>query len=287
LLALPRGDVLARRLQPTAASRGGEAVLADVMALARSLREEAIRLGVSPRGIGVGVAELVGPSGQVLSAATIAWKGIDVSSRIEIETSLKATIEADVRAAARGEAVLGAGRGLGSFLYVTVGTGISASLVLSGSPYAGARGLAGSFASSKLLIGDDHGEPVEGPALEQFAGGPALASRLAAREPAFMGNAPEVLKLAENGHAAAREVVDSASGALGAAIAQLVNTLDPEAIVIGGGLGLAGGRYRTKLEASLREYIYSDCHRDIPLLDSKLGADAGWIGAALSADKSR
>jgi glucokinase len=143
LLAAPSGEVLARRLQPTAAERGGEDVLADVIALARSLQDDATRLGVSPRAIGVGVAELVSPSGEILSAATIAWKGIEVGRRVQLATSLPSVIEADVRAAARGEAELGAGRGLQSFVYVTVGTGISACLVLSGEPYTGASGLAG------------------------------------------------------------------------------------------------------------------------------------------------
>jgi glucokinase len=198
---------------------------------------------------------------------------------------LPVTVDADVRAAARGEADLGAGRGLQSFVYVTVGTGISACLVLSGSPYTGARGLAGSFASASLRFGANHDELVAGPPLEQFAGGPALASRLAKLDATFNGSAPEVLSLAEAGHPAARAVVDSAGAALGAAIAQLVNTLDPEAVVIGGGLGLAGGRYRAKIEESLRDHIYSEAHRDVPLLDAKLGADAGWIGAALSAAK--
>ena len=66
-------------------------------------------------------------------------------------------------------------------------------------------------------------------------------------------------------------------------MAQLVNVLDPQAIVIGGGLGLAGGRYRRNLEEALRSHIYSDHHRDLPLLDAALGVDAGWIGAALAA----
>jgi hypothetical protein len=60
---------------------------------------------------------------------------------------------------------------------------------------------------------------------------------------------------------------------------------DPEAVVLGGGLGLAGGRYRSQLEESFRQYIYSDCQRDLPLLDAKLGPDAGWIGAALCAQR--
>ncbi|MEX2137805.1 MAG: ROK family protein [Pirellulales bacterium] len=286
LVTLPAGEVLARRLQPTLPERGGEAVLADVIALARSLQDDSIRLNTPACGIGFGVAELVSPAGVILDQATIRWVDLPVSARIESQTSLPATIEADVRAAARGEAELGAGRGLPSFLYVTVGTGISACLILDGSPYSGARGLAGSFASSRTLIAADSGELVAGPPLERFAGGPALASRLAALLPKFTGAAADVLALAAAGDDAAISVVDSASGALGAAIAHLVNVLDPQAIVIGGGLGLAGGRYRSSLERALRSHIYSDHHRDVPLFDAVLGADAGWIGAALAAYRS-
>ena len=287
LVALPAGQVLTRRLQFTLPQRGGDAVLADVVALVGSLQDEATRLNMRPAAIGVGVAELVSPTGVILDEATIRWMGLPVSVHIESETSLPVTVEADVRAAARGEAELGAGRGLQSFLYVTVGTGISACLVLDGSPYTGARGLAGSFASSRTLIAADHGGLVAGPPLERFAGGPALASRLSALLPTFNGAAPEVLAMAAAGNNAAISVVDSAAGALGAATAHLVNVLDPQAIVIGGGLGLAAGRYRHNLERALRSHIYSDHHRDVPLLNAVLGADAGWIGAALAAHRSK
>ena len=286
LLALPAGEVLARRLQPTYPERGGEAVLSDVIAIAQSLKDEAIGLEAPPAAIGVGVAELVSPAGDVLDEATIRWKGIAVGRRVSSETSLPVTIEADVRAAARAEAELGSGRGLESFVYVTVGTGISACLVLDGSPYTGARGLAGSFASSRMASAADHGEIQFGPPLERYAGGPAIASRLAALLPDFSGTAREVLALAESGNGDAIAVVDSAGRALGAAMAQLVNVLDPHALVIGGGLGLAGGRYRRNLEEALRLHIYSEHHRDLPLLDGALGVDAGWIGAALAAQRT-
>jgi glucokinase len=127
---------------------------------------------------------------------------------------------------------------------------------------------------------------VAGLPLEQFAGGPALAARLRARLPEFTGPAPDVLALAEAGNPAAIAVVASAASALGAAVAHLINILDPAAIVLGGGLGMSGGRYRMKLEESLRDHVYSQFHRDIPLLSCKLGGDAGWIGAALCAAKT-
>jgi glucokinase len=148
-------------------------------------------------------------------------------------------------------------------------------------PYAGARGLTGTFASSPGLIPDRNGELVSGPALEQFAAGPAIATRFAAKRADFSGDAREVLALAEGGDELARCIVSSAGQALGAAVAQLVNVVDPEAVVIGGGLGLTERLYRRSLEQALREYVWSDLHRDIPLLSAKLANDAGIIGAAI------
>jgi glucokinase len=283
IVVFPEGRVVARRLQPTLPQRGGLAVLTDVVDLVKSLQQEAIRLGVQPAGIGVGLAELVSDRGIVLSEATIAWKDISSSETIRAETRLPVTLDADVRAAARGEARFGSGREFGSFLYITIGTGISASFVQDGQPYMGARGLTGTFASSPGLISCDDGTLVAGPPLEAFAAGPALASRFAAVCGDFAGSAQDVVKLADEQNLVAESIVDSAAQAVGAAIGNLVNMLDPEAVVVGGGLGSAEGTYRTSMVAAMRVHIWSDCHRGLPVLSAKLGNDAGFIGAALAA----
>jgi glucokinase len=283
ILALSEGRVLTRRRQPTGTERGGEAVLADAIRLVQSLKDEASQEGHTPVAVGLGVAELVNADGSIVSAATIPWQGIPVAASIHSATGLRTTIDADVRAAARAEARLGAGRGLSDFVYVTVGTGISSALVIAGSPYAGARGLTGTFASGRSLIPSDTGDLLSGMSLEHFAGGPALAARLAQARHGFSGTGADVVALAEEGDAPARSIVASAGRALGAAVAGLVNTLDPAAVVLGGGLGLAGGLYHQSLQAALREFIWSEQHRDLPLLAASLGPDAGWIGAALAA----
>jgi galactosamine-6-phosphate isomerase len=129
----------------------------------------------------------------------------------------------------------------------------------------------------------DNGQLLVGPPLESFAAGPALAARFAAASPGFSGGAPDVLSAAARGEVHARRIVESAGRSLGAAVAHLVNVLDPQRVVIGGGLGLAGGLYRESLEQSLREFIWSDFHRDVPLVSAELGLEAGVIGAALGA----
>jgi glucokinase len=283
LVQLPEGRILARCLQATDAHRGGKAVLADVMEQVRALQVESRKLSVEPVVVGLAAAELVSKEGSVLSDATIRWKGMSVGEELQAHTGLPAIIDADVRAAARAEAHLGAGRGFESFLYITIGTGISSCLVNNGVPYAGARGLTGTFASSAGLMPTDEGKLASGPPLEQFAGGPALAERCAAvrRDRAYSTH--EVLALAEAGDSQASAIVESAGQAVGAAIAHLVNVVDPAAVIIGGGLGLVGGLYFESLEAALRQQVWSEFHQDIPLLPAELGVDAGVIGAALAA----
>jgi glucokinase len=283
LMQFPEGIVLARRLQPTEPGRGSAIVLADVVELAVSLQQQAAKMDVAPTAIGLGIAELVGVDGQVLSGATINLQGTDIEESLRAATGLRVHVEADVRAAARCEAHFGAGRAFRSFLYITVGTGISASLVVGGVPYAGARGLTGTFASSRGLVPADDGSLVSGPPLERFAAGPALAARLNLARPSFAGTAPDVLSLAEAADPLALAVVTSAGVALGAAIGQLINVLDPEAVIVGGGLGLATGHYHSSMATAMRTYIWSDLHRDIPLLSAEMGNDAGFIGAALAA----
>jgi glucokinase len=283
LVHLPEGTILARRLQLTAPTRGGGAVLDDVIELSLSLIDEAKTVATGPNSIGIGVCELVSPNDEILSEATIHWKGQPIVQRVRDKTQLPVCVDADVRVAARGEANLGAGRGLSSFLYVTVGTGISSCFVLNGAPYAGPRGLTGTFASSAGLIPTLDGRLVCGQPLEQFAAGPAIAARFAALQRDFSGSAADVLDLAEQGNLLARTIVETAGQALGAAVAHLVNVLDPQGIVLGGGLGLATGLYRESVEQAFKQHVWAVPHRGIPIFSAHLQTDAGVIGAALGA----
>jgi glucokinase len=76
----------------------------------------------------------------------------------------------------------------------------------------------------------------------------------------------------------------SAADHLGALLGLLVNMLDPQAILLGGGLGLAPGLYRDRLAAAARAHVWADACRGLPILPAALGADAGLIGAALAAN---
>ena len=197
----------------------------------------------------------------------------------------RATVASDVRAGAAAEARFGAGRGVDPFVYVSVGTGVSSTLVQGGDPYAGRHGSALVAASGTFSTTCPHcGELVE-VVPEDVASGLGMVRRMRDRRPdASFDRAEDVLAAADAGDDGAREIVDEGGRMLGSIVAGLINVLDPEAVVIGGGLGLAAGRYRERFEASLAEHIWAPTSRSTPILDAALGADAVLIGAALAAD---
>jgi glucokinase len=161
-----------------------------------------------------------------------------------------------------------------------VGTGISSCLVLAGRPFAGARGNALILASSPWSTICPACGTEAGLVLEEFASGPALVTRYNRQSAQPAARAEEVLARVESGDLIAAEVVRSAGAALGNSVGFLINVLDPEAVVVGGGLGLAGGLYWESFENSARDHIWADATRRLPIVPAQLGVDAGLIGAA-------
>lgn len=278
LVAYPSGSVLARRTVHTLPQRGGEAVLSDTLALAGGMMEEAGKRSLDLLGIGVGVPELVDTAGNVTSSHSLAWQ--DLSVRAAFAQLAPAFLESDVRAGALAEALYGAGRPYRLFVYVTVGTGISSTLVQDGRPYAGARGNALIMASSPFSVECGSCGATLHPILEELASGPALVARYNRREARAAERGEDVTAAARAGDAAAVKIVRSAGEALGNSVAFLVNVMDPEAIVVGGGLGSAGGLYWDSFTASTRAHIWAENSRALPIVPAALGADSGMIGAA-------
>jgi glucokinase len=277
------GELLFPRCLPAAPERGGEAVLRDVEDLSTELINRAEEAGMIVAGIGLCVAELVDLQGNVTSGHTIKWDGWPIRERLS--RIAPAVIESDVRAAALAEAIYGAGRDYEIFLYLTVGTGISCCLVLSKRPYAGAHGDALICASSPITstcgkCGASNKEP-----LEEYASGPALARRYQAHSPAHspvkISRAEEVISAAQTGDARAIEILRSAGEALGVTTGLLINTLDPEAVIVGGGLGRADGLYWESFLSSTREHIWAEAIRNLPISHAELSQN-GVIGAAIN-----
>jgi glucokinase len=236
----------------------------------------------APAAIGVALPEVLDRDHELRSHVSVAW------TRRQIIDALgpiaPVSLEADVRAAALAEARVGAGRGRSSLGYVSVGTGISASLVLGGTPYAGAHRAAQLLGSAELPLDCPHcGRSFRSTSLEQAASGPALVARYNEASGGEIASGEELLALAESGDATAGGIVHRGAELLGGYVALFVNLVDPEIVVVGGGLGTAGGDYWPTVIASARDHIWAEHVVHVPIVPAELGGRAGVVGAGLLA----
>lgn len=279
-VAAADGALLEKRVvatPPRAAS--GRPFVEHLCVTAGTIKDHAAALGWQCGGIGISLCELVDLAGNPSSGFRVEWR--DAHAREFFATLAPSVIEADVRAAALAEARLGQGRGFHSFAYVNLGTGVSSCLVIDGVPYPGARGAALVLGIGPALNVDADGQ-TSTYIPEEIAGGAGIVTRYNAHGH-DIGSALEVLARAEAGDADAREIVLLGGKVAGAGIGFLVNILDPEAVVIGGGLGAQDGLYWQAMLAQTRATIWNEAARDLPILRAGLGADSALIGAALGA----
>jgi glucokinase len=234
--------------------------------------------GVVVEAIGIGLPELVDLDGEVRSASSIPWRREEILDAFGDAPPV--VLEADVRAAALAEARFGAGRGHRSVAYVTVGTGVSSCLVLDGEPMAGSHGAAqllGSTGIAGRCPACGSRNPL---VLEEVGAGPGLVSTYCRRAGRAASGAEEVVAAAEAGDPVAVEVLEEAGEILGSFLALLIGVVDPEVLVLGGGVGSAAGPYWDATVRWTRRYIWADHVRDLPIHRAALGPAAGVIGAA-------
>ncbi|MFI8788664.1 ROK family protein [Streptomyces sp. NPDC055105] len=268
------GVVLCAAERPAARDGGRDPGLHGTVALARELSVRAQDMGAEVVGIGAGFPEYVSQVGTLTSRDVIGWDEQPAGLLAPLVPGRPVVVESDVRCGALAEARTGSGRGLGSFLYVSLGTGLSAAFVQDGRVWAGQRGEA-------LGLGTWPVHGVLPPDLEGYASGSGIAARYSAVTGSAVAGARAVVARAEAGDAAAFDVLSTAGGALGTALAWAVALLDPAAIVLGGGLGTVGGL----LDESMRTAYAAHARRRgrPPVRRAELGARSGLVGAALAA----
>jgi glucokinase len=285
------GAVLFRETIPTLNRDGGAAILDATAGLVRRLMDRAAGAGMLVEHVGVGSAGVIDAGrGTVVSAtdAILGWAGTELTAglaaRLGLPPSSVLAVN-DVHAHALGEAWQGAAAGTGSSLLVAFGTGVGGSFVLDGRPVLGHRyagGHVGHFASP---YASHHGSPLPcvcGSAghVEAVASGPAIPGlyrRLGGTAPAADTRA--VVALAAAGDAVAAAAVNTAAAAAGQAVGGLANILDPEVVVVSGGLADAGTAWWQPMEAALRAELLPALDA-LPVLPAALGNEAAIVGAA-------
>ena len=228
--------------------------------------------GIQVKNGGACFAEYVKPDQLLNSRDQIAWSAQPKDDFAEL-TGFSWVIESDVRAMALAEANAA---GLNDFLFVTVSSGISHSLVINGKPWAGATGEAIGFGVTQI----DNSQ--ESPTLEQFSSGMGIARRYQQAVSKDIDGAETVFALYQK-EPFANEIIESAANVLGKSLAVVVDYLDPEKIIIGGGLWLGSDIYR-KLVIASYETNAAKRRKAPEIINSIGGAKAAVIGAAIAAN---
>lgn len=276
---------------PTLNRAGGEAVLDATAALVSRMLLRAQADGLSVSGVGVGSAGVVDAGRGVVVSATDAirdWAGTALTEglarRLGIPPGAVRAVN-DVHAHALGEAWRGAAAGTASSLLIAFGTGVGGSLVLAGRPVLGHRfvgGHVGHFASP-YAYADAEALPCScggSGHVEAVASGPAIhAAFLRLGGSTAVPDTRAVFALARGGDPAACRAVSTAAAAAGQAAGGLVNILDPEIVVISGGLADAGELWWKPMKAALRRELLDPLVR-VPVLRATLENSAAIVGAA-------
>lgn len=284
-------DIVKYETVPVDPEAGADAIVEEMLDSIRRVTE-----GLRPTSVlGVGVAiagQVEMETGRVLLSPNLHWRDMPLGERLAAALKWPVYVGNDVGLAALGELHYGVSRGKSNVVVVQVGTGIGAGLILDGKLYQGAAGLAGEFGHMVVRY-NDRASPSEDPGtLEHLASGPAMVRR--AREAIAAGRSSvlvpddtltvEALMAAyEECDTLARDVVHEAGDILGAGVASLVNLLNPEQVVLGGGVIRSVPVLVDRIRDAARARALPDATASCEIVHAQFGREAGVIGATVFA----
>lgn len=261
------GDVEFVRDTPTEAHKGGRVLLDKV----RGLIREILFTDSDVDGIGIssaGVIDNVGGSVIYASENIPGWTGMEIKKELAEEFSVEVAVENDVNAYALGEVWMGAGRGYENLLCITLGTGIGAGIIINGKLYRGKNKRAGEIGYLQEIDNTV--------SYEKKASTKCLlkkASEILGREI----NGKEFFDLVKNGNNRMAKIYDSWSFEVAKGIGDLIYVLDPELIIIGGGISKQGSYLKETLTSKIKENMREGFTTTIEV--SKLCEAANLLGA--------
>jgi glucokinase len=235
-------------------------------------------------GIGVGCAGLIDTGAGVLKTSPNlpAWRDVPVRALLEARFSRPVHLANDAAAFLHAEWQYGAARAAANALFVTVGTGVGGGLVLDGRVFRGPTGLGGEIGHVSIDVDGPECPCGNRGCLELYVGRAAIERR--ARDAGFPPESwspAAVAERAAGGDAAALRIYEEVGIRLGRALAGFVNLLEPEVIVIGGGIAASSSLLFPAAARELKARSMVARQKSIPLLGAHFGPAAGMIGAAL------
>jgi len=228
-------------------------------------------------GVGVAISGFVDAHGVDLYSPILGWHNVAVGEPLADCLGLPVRVENDVNALALAEDLYGAGLRFQDFVCVTVGEGVGAGVVIDGELYRGAFGGAGEIGHMTIDPAGPRCRCGEKGCLEALASDQALCTD--AERLGFPGVAT-MAAAARNGNTSAQAAFRRVGQALGLGLKNVVNLLNPEAIVLGGERMADADLFLPALEEEVRHHAFPETARDLSIVSAELGPDGFLIGAA-------
>ena len=283
------GEVLEKWEIKTRTENGGEAIIPDIAAAANGKLEEKGIAKEEVAGIGIGIPGPINEEGVVPHTANLGWGYKEVTRELEELTGLPCKGGNDANVAALGEAWKGGAAGYSNVVMVTLGTGVGGGIIIGEKIITGSNGAGGEI--GHLHVDDNipgHCGCGNQGCLEQVASATGITNL--ANQALAASDKPSVLRGGEVSAKTvfdavkaddelAKEVAERFGKYLGTALANITAIVDPQAIVIGGGVSKAGPILLEYVEKYYQKYCFKSC-RDVKFALATLGNDAGIYGCA-------
>lgn len=253
-------------------------------------------------GIGVGAAgQIDHDGGMVLFSPNLRWHNVPIVREIKKKFNVPVSIDNDANVAAYGEYLFGAGQGSHHIVCVTLGTGVGGGIIAYGKIYRGAAGSAGEIGHIKVEMNGRKCNCGSHGCLEAYVGAPHITNRViekikGGRQSIMVrlvsGNlskiTPKILEEAALYHdKLALDIWQETGNYLGTGLASLINVLNPEKVILGGGVANAGKLIFEPMLKAIKEKALAVSYQDTKVVRAKLGEDAGVVGASMLAVKDR
>lgn len=263
---------------PTEASKGYEHILSQIESLIEQL--EQVSGLQQPAQIGIGTPGVTTPkTGLLKNSNTLCLNEKPVARDISALLGCDALLANDANCCALAEARLGAGRGHKTVFGVILGTGVGGGVVVDGCVLTGPHGIAGEWGHNPLCDEDSPCYCGRSGCIETVCSGPALEKYFTSRTGLSLP-LPKIATRAALGDADAVTTLERLREKFAEALGAVINILDPDAVVIGGGVGNLDLLYTPETRRAVQRYLFND-RFDTPLLRPQLGDSAGVFGAAM------
>lgn len=290
------GRIVHKDAMPTGIERPYQEIIADMAALCQKVAADAGIAMSEIASIGVGVPGLFdNKTGTIPFCTNLGWHDIPFVAEMKKHLNTPVCGDNDATVAGLAESIAGVSAGIRDSVFLTLGTGVGGGIIINGKPYSGAHGCGSEIGHMMIRMGGERCTCGNYGCFERYASATAIireARKAVAAHPessmmASCGGDPErinakiVIDAAKTGDETAKTVFDGYVHGLAVGIINIINMLDPEVIVLGGGVSAAGDFLLDAVREAVKPMVFFKTMPYARIELARLGNDAGIIGAAM------